>query len=121
MKLKRVLVLVMAAVMMLTTCVTPVLAAWTPETHKEHIEEIVNDPELQAKYEEIKTTIEYVVKDIEENHEEYYAEGYAYAYENGYIGTAIDVIETLLEKLPEIDLEGVDMEEDMREAQELTS
>ena len=105
----------MAMVMMVSACVTPVLAAFNTETHREHIEEIVNDPELQAKYEEIKATVEYVAKDIEENYEEYYAEGYAYADENGYIEAAIEAIKLALEVLPEIDLEEVGMTEELRE------
>ena len=115
MNFKRVLVLVMAMVMMVSACATPVLAAFNTETHREHIEEVINDPELQAKYEEIKATVEYVAKDIEENHEEYYAEGYAYAYENGYIGKAIEAIKLALEKLPEINLEEVEMTSELRE------
>ena len=115
MNMKRILVLVMAMVMMVSACVTPVLAAFNTETHREHIEEIVNDPELQAKYEEIKATVEYVAKDIEENYEEYYAQGYAYADENGYIEAAIEAIKLALEVLPEIDLEEVGMTEELRE------
>ena len=115
MTFRRVLVMVMAVIMMVSACATSVLAAYRPETKHEHLDDVLNDPELIAKYEEIKATVEYVAKDIEENHEEYYANGYAYALENGYIGTAIEVIEVMLEVLPTVELEGVEMTEEFRE------
>ena len=115
MKFRRVLVLVMAVVMMVSAMAPSISAAFKPETKHEHFDDVLNDPELKEKYEEIKATVEYVAKDIEENHEEYYANGYAYALENGYIGTAIEVIGVMLEILPQIDLDGVEMTEEFRE------
>ena len=79
MTLKRVLVLVMALVMVVSTCATPVLAAFNPETHHEHLHDVIDNPEYKEQYEEIKSTVEDIVKDIEENHEEYYSNGYEYA------------------------------------------
>ena len=115
MNFKRVLVFVMALALLVSACASSVLAALKPESKHEHLEEALNNPELEEKYEEIKATVEYVAKDIEENHEEYYANGYAYALENGYIDTAIDVIKATLETLPQIDLEEVGMTEELRE------
>ena len=115
MTFRRVLVMVMAVIMMVSACAPSVLAGYRPETKHEHLDDVLNDPELIAKYEEIKATVEYVAKDIEENHEEYYANGYAYALENGYIGTAIEVIEVMLEVLPTVELEGVEMTDEFRE------
>ena len=114
MSIKRVLVLVLALVMTVSAFAPSVAAVFNPETHHEHLEEKLNDPELVAKYEELKATVEYVAKDIEENHEEYYANGYAYAKENGYIDGAIEAIKVALETIPEIDLEGVGMTEELR-------
>ena len=115
MNFKRVLVLAMALVMMVGACAPSVLAAVKAETNHTHHEESLVNPELLEKYEEIKAVVEAVAKDIEENHEEYYANGYAYALENGYIGTAIEVIEVMLEVLPTVELEGVEMTDEFRE------
>ena len=114
MTLKRVLVLVMALVMVVSACAPSVLAAYKPETKHEHLEDVLNNPEYAEKYEEIKTIVETIAKDIEENHEEYYAGGYAYALENGYIDTAIETIKETLETIREIDLEGVEMTDELR-------
>lgn len=119
MNFKRVLVLVMALVMMMSVCAPSVLAATKSETKHEHLENVLDNPELAEKYEEIKATVELVAKDIEENHEEYYANGYAYADENGYIDTAIEVIKVMLDTLPEIDLDGVGMTDELREKLEV--
>lgn len=107
MTLKRVLVLVMALIMVVSTCATPVLAAFNPETHHEHLHDVIDNPEYKEQYEEIKSTVEDIVKDIEENHEEYYSNGYEYALENGYIATAIEVIGTMLETIPQIELDNL--------------
>ena len=114
MNFKRVLVLVMALVMVVSACAPSVLAAYKPETKHEHLEDVLNNPEYAEKYEEIKTIVETIAKDIEENHEEYYAGGYAYALENGYIDTAIETIKETLETIREIDLEGVEMTDELR-------
>ena len=112
--MKRVLVLVLALVMVVGTSLTPVFAAFNPETHHEHAHDVLENPEYQEKYEEIKATVEYIVNDIEENHEEYYANGYAYALENGYIGTAIEVINSTLEALEQVDLDGLGLTEELQ-------
>ena len=114
MNFKRVLVLVLALVMVVGTSLTPVFAAFNPETHHEHLHDVVENPEYQEKYEEIKSTVEYIVNDIEENHEEYYANGYAYALENGYIGTAIEAINATLEALDQVDLNGLGLTEELQ-------
>ena len=114
MKLKRVLVLVMALIMVVSTCVTPVGAAFKSETKHEHLEDVLNNPEYTEKYEEIKAMVESIAKDIAENQKEYYAEGYAYADEQGYIGAAIYVIELMLETLPGVDLNGLGLTEELQ-------
>ena len=114
MNFKRVLVFVMALVMMVSVCVPAVSAAFKHEIKHEHLEEALNDPELVAKYEEIKGVVDYVVKDIEENHEEYYAIGFAYANENGYISGAIGALKLTLETLPQINLEDAPVTDEMR-------
>ena len=113
MNFKRVLVLVMALVMMVSVCAPTVSAIFRPETKHEH-HDILNGAELEEKYEEAKATVEAIVKDIEENHEEYYALGYAYAKEAGYIGAAIEAIEAALNTLPEIDLEGAPISDELK-------
>ena len=114
MNFKRVLVLVLALIMAVSTFVTPVGAAFESETKHEHLEDVLNNPEYTEKYEEIKSMVEYIANDIKENHKEYYAEGYAYADEQGYIGAAIVAVEWMLETLPEVDLNGLGLTEELQ-------
>ena len=118
MNFKRILVLVMALVMVVSAIAPSVLAA-TEATHEHHDHlETLKDLELVEKYNEIKAIVEYVANDIEENREEYYAAGYAYALENGKIGEAIEAIEVALETIPTIDLDGFELTAELQEALE---
>lgn len=113
MKLNRVLVLVLTLVMIVSACAPSVLAIFKPETKHEH-SNVLDNPEYKEEYEEIKAVVEDIVKDIEENHEEYYANGYAYALENGYIDDAKEAIALAIKTLPEIDLDGLGITEELK-------
>lgn len=101
MNLKRVLVLVMALVMVVSACAPSVLAA-TEATHDHSDEESLG---LVDKYRDVKDIVAGIVEDVVENRDEYYADAYAYLVDNGYIAEATGVIELALEELNAIDLD----------------
>ena len=104
MNLKRVLVLVMALVMVVSACAPSVLAA-TETTHNHN--DTSEGLGLVDKYRDIKDIVAHVVDDVVENHDEYYADAYAYLVDNGYVAEATLVIDVALDKLEEIDLEAL--------------
>ena len=121
MNFKRILVLVMALVMVVSACAPSILAA-TEANHEHHDAhdhlDTLGNLGLVEKYNEIKSVMEYVIADIEENREEYYAAGYAYALENGKIVEAVEGIKNALAIIPEIDLDTVDLTDELQAALE---
>lgn len=117
MNFKRILVLVMALVMVVSACAPAVLGAYET-SHEEHDVldhlDTLEDLDLVEKYEEVMGLVDSVVDLIKENHEEYCAAGYAYALNNGYIDDAIDAIEYAIVTMPEIDLDGVEMSDELK-------
>ena len=116
MNFKRILVLVMALVMVVSAIAPSVLAA--AETTHEHHDALdhldtLGNLELVEKYEEIKALVEYVVSDVEENHDEYYAAGYAYALEGGYIDLAVEKIEEAIGALSDVDLSKAELTDEL--------
>ena len=112
MKLKRVLVLVMALVMIVSACAPSVLAA-TEATH-EHGDESFNGLGLTDKYREIKAVVGSIVEHVEENYDDYYANAYAYVVDGGYVAEAVNGIDLALGELAKIDLDALGATEETR-------
>lgn len=95
MNLKRVLVLVMALVMVVSACAPAILAVQNTDTECENHEH----PELLEKYQEIKAIVCDIVKDVTENYETYYNESYDKLAQYGDIEAAASEINAALEEL----------------------
>lgn len=97
MNFKKILVLVMALMMMVSVC-APSIQAFNKENAKAELDHAIED---------VKAVVEYA----SENYDEAYANAYAYALENGYVDVAVDAIEEAVLALENLDPSTLELDE----------
>ena len=104
MNFKRILVLLIALIMVVSAC-APAISAFNYTETKEKGELVVED---------IQNAIDEIVEIVSKNDLQAYAEGYIYALENGYVDASIDAIDNAIAGIEGLDLANAPISSDLK-------